>query len=84
MGDPGQPGDQAGDMGDPKKYKKYLVANLITPRALFSPTYLLNLVQLEIAPFDQPTRKPYFVTEHGVNRMIRRGDRLSPFEIFSK
>ena len=26
----------------------------ITPRALFSPTYLLNLIQVEIAPFDPP------------------------------
>jgi len=34
-----------------------IVINLITPRALFSHTYLLNLVQLEIAPFDQPTAK---------------------------
>jgi len=33
------------------------VTNLITPRALFSPTHLLNLVQLEIAPFDPPTSK---------------------------
>jgi len=31
--------------------------HLITPHALFSPTYLLNLVQLEIAPFDPPTPK---------------------------
>jgi len=33
------------------------VTNLITPRALFSPTYLLNLVKPEIAPFDPPTPK---------------------------
>ena len=36
--------------------------------------HLLNLIQLEIAPFDPPTRKPYFATEHGVNPMIRCGD----------
>jgi len=31
----------------------YIVTNLITPRALFSPTYLLDLVKPEIAPFDK-------------------------------
>jgi len=37
----------------------YIVTNLhvTTPRALFSPTFLLNLVQLEIASFDPPTLK---------------------------
>jgi len=34
-----------------------IVTNLITPRALFSPTYLLNLVKKELAPFDPPTPK---------------------------
>ena len=34
------------------------MTNLITPRALFTPTYLLNLVKLELAPFDPPSRKP--------------------------
>jgi len=48
------------------------VANLITPRALFSPTYLLNLVKKELAPFDPPI--PKTPTKHGVNRMIRCGD----------
>jgi len=33
------------------------MTNLITPRALFSPTYLLNLVHLEIALLDPPTPK---------------------------
>ena len=28
-----------------------------TPRALFYPTFMLNLVQLEIAPFDPPNPK---------------------------
>jgi len=51
-----------------------MVTNVITPHALFSITYLLNLVQLQIAPFDQMAQKPYFVTEHGVNRIIRSGD----------
>ena len=36
----------------------YIVTNLITSRALFSATYLLNLVKLEIAPFDPPTVDP--------------------------
>jgi len=31
------------------------VTSLITPRALFSSTYLLNLVKPELAPFDPPT-----------------------------
>jgi len=31
--------------------------NLITLFALFSPTYLLNLIELEIAPLDSPTPK---------------------------
>jgi len=31
------------------------VTNVITPRALFPPTYLLNLVKPELAPFDPPT-----------------------------
>jgi len=31
--------------------------SIITPRALFSPTYLLNLVKPEIASFDPPTPK---------------------------
>jgi len=35
----------------------YIVTNLIIPRALFSPTYLLNLVKKELAPFDPPTPK---------------------------
>jgi len=35
----------------------YIVTNLITPRAVFYYTFLLNLVQLEIAPFDPPTPK---------------------------
>jgi len=35
----------------------YIVANLIIPRALFSPTYLLNLVKLEIEPFNPSTPK---------------------------
>ena len=33
------------------------MTNLITPRALFSPTYLLNLVKPELAPFHPPTPK---------------------------
>ena len=45
-----------------------------TPRTLFSPTYLLNLVKPELAPFDPPTPKTHPRTKHGVNRMIRRGD----------
>jgi len=36
---------------------KVSVTNLITPRALFSSTYLLNVVTPEIAPFDPPTSK---------------------------
>jgi len=35
----------------------YIVTNLITPRALFSSTYLLKLVKPELAPFDLPTPK---------------------------
>ena len=46
--------------GSNKQEILLIMTNLITPRALFSPTYLLNLIQLEIAPFDSPTRKPYF------------------------
>jgi len=38
-----------------KKY--WIVTNLITHRALFSPTYLLNLVKPELAPFNPPTPK---------------------------
>jgi len=38
-----------------KKY--FIVTNLITPRALFSPTYLLNLVKPELVSFDPPTPK---------------------------
>jgi len=49
------------------------VTNLTTPRTLFSPTYLLNLVKPEIAPFDLPIRKPHPRTKHRVNRMIRCG-----------
>jgi len=33
------------------------VTNLITPRALFSPTYILNLVKPELAPCDPLTPK---------------------------
>ena len=33
------------------------MTNLITPRPLFSPTYLLNLAKPELAPFDPPTSK---------------------------
>jgi len=33
------------------------VTNLITPRALFSLTYLLNLVKPQLAQFDPPTPK---------------------------
>jgi len=38
---------------------------------LVSPTFLLNLVQLEIVPLDQPATKtlPY-TTKHGVDWMI--------------
>jgi len=50
------------------------MTNLITPRALFSPTYLLNLVKPEIVPFDPPTRKPHPRTKHQVEQMTRRGD----------
>ena len=49
----------------------YAIAQL---SCLLHSTYLLNLVQLKIAPLDPLTRKSYFVTEHGVNRMIRCGD----------
>ena len=35
----------------------WIVTNLITPRALFSPTYLLNLLKPELAPFNPPTSK---------------------------
>jgi len=50
------------------------VNNLITPRALFSPTYLLNLVQLEIALFDPPTPKtpPKDQTRSKSNDLTRR------------
>jgi len=51
-----------------------MVANLITPRALFSPTYLLNLVKKELAPFDPPTRKPHRRTKHEVDRTTPPGD----------
>ena len=44
------------------------MTDLITPRALFSHTYLsLNLVQLEIAPFDPRRRKAHPRIKHGVN-----------------
>ena len=46
------------------------MTNLITPRALFSPTYLLNLANPELAPLKSAdTENPI-----GVNRTIRRGD----------
>jgi len=44
------------------------VANLITLRALFSPTYLLNMVKPELVPFDPPPRKPNHRTKHKVDR----------------
>jgi len=40
-----------------KHHILYIVTNLITPRTLFSPTHLLNLVQSEIASFDPLTPK---------------------------
>ena len=54
----------------------YTVTNLITPRAYFSPTYLLHLVELETTTFGPSTPKtpPYHGTKHGVNRMIRCRD----------
>ena len=51
-----------------------IVTNLITTHALFSPTYLLNLVKPELAPFDPPTPKNPSRTKHKVNRTIRRWD----------
>ena len=36
----------------------YIVTHLITYRVLFSSTHLLNLVQLDIASFDPPSRRP--------------------------
>jgi len=38
------------------------------------PTYLLNLVQVEIAPFDRRPRKPHRRTKHEVDRMTPCGD----------
>jgi len=52
----------------------YIVTNLITPHTLFSPTYIMHLVQLEIAPFDPRPWKPHPRTKHGVNLMIRCRD----------
>jgi len=40
-----------------KYFRLWLLTNLSTPHALLSPTYLLNIVQLEIAPFGPPTTK---------------------------
>ena len=49
--------------------KNVNLTNLTTPRALFSPTYLLNLVKQEVAPFDPPTPK------NGVQKPHRRTKR---------
>ena len=51
-------------------------SNLFTLRTLFSPSYLLNLIQHEIAPFDPPTSKtpPYNQTWSKVDRMTPCGD----------
>ena len=51
-----------------------IVTNLITPRALSSPTYLLNF---EMAPFAHSIRrprKPHRRTKHQADRMIRCRD----------
>ena len=40
------------------------MTNLITHRALFSPTYVLNLVKPELAPFDPPTSKTHRRTKY--------------------
>ena len=50
------------------------MTNLITPHALFSPTYLLNLVKPELAPFDPTTPKTHPKTKHEVDRTTLRGD----------
>jgi len=49
------------------------VISLINPRALFSPTYLLNLSKAQLAPFDPPTRKLHRRTKHEVDRRNPRG-----------
>jgi len=38
------------------------------------PTYLLNLLKPEIAPFYPPTRKPHRRTKYEVDRTTPRGD----------
>jgi len=65
--------------------KNVNLTNLTTPRALFSPTYLLNLVKQEVAPFDPPTpkngvQKPHRRTKREVDWMTLA--EIWPFEIF--
>ena len=50
------------------------MTNLISPRALFSPTYLFNLVKPKLAPFDPPTPKTPRRTKRKVDRTTPRGD----------
>jgi len=57
------------------------VTNLITHRALFSPTYLLNLVKPDIVPFDLLTPITPRRTKHEVDRMTPCGD-MAICEIF--
>jgi len=57
------------------------MTNLITPRALFSPAYLLNLVKPELAPLksadlEDPTVEP------NIKWIGRPLAEIWPFEIF--
>ena len=61
------------------------MTNIITPRALFSPTHLLNMVQLEIAAIrsaDDEKRKKSTVEPNMKWIGVTTPAEIWPFEIF--